>query len=525
MTVLEVRMNARHHMLVAGVLLAVALVVPLSDRALHAQTAPAVALGSIDFPSSASPAAQPLFLVGTKALYNFEFDQATDAFLQAEKIDPGFALAYWGEAMSFNHPLWAEQDLAKARRALEKLAPTAAARAARAPAGKERDLIGAVDVLFGAGDKLARDLAYAGAMERMHASYPTDDEITTFYALALLGTGRAGEKNTRTAMQAAALAEDVFQRHPQHPGAAHFIIHAFDDPDHAILGLPAARAYAKIAPSAAHALHMPTHIFVQLGMWDDVIASNVVAYKAAVDLADARNLPRGREDFHTLSWLQYAYLQEGKFDEAAKSVATAKAVADKDESPRVRDGYASMQARQVVESGRWEKLPLSSAPVKDGGAPGYDGSAAYVLAAGLSAARMGDLATANIALEKLKAMRMQAESGSNAYRAKPFAIMEKEVAAVIAEAQKDPVTAERLLKEATAIELTLDAPSGPAEPIQPSFELYGEWLRTQGRAADAAAQYRLALLRMPNRRASVKGLEALNGSRPTQEGVRGGGAR
>src|SRR5207237_4355954 len=251
-----------------------------------------------------------------------------DAVRDAQKADPAFALGYWGEATSFNHPLWAEQDLASARRALEKLAPDARARAAKAPAGKERELIEAADILFGAGDKLARDIAYSQALGRMHAKYPQDDEISVMYALSLLGTARPGEKSTRNAMQAGALALDLFQRHPQHPGAAHFIIHAFDDPDHAILSLPAARSYSQIAPSAAHALHMPSHIFVQLGMWDDVVASNVVAYKAANDLAEAKNLPRGREDFHTLSWLQYAYLQQGKFDEAAKSVAIAQAVAD-----------------------------------------------------------------------------------------------------------------------------------------------------------------------------------------------------
>src|SRR4051812_1114785 len=255
-----------------------------------------VELGSINFPTSAKPAAQGPFLTGVKGLYNFEFDIAGEAFREAQKADPAFALAYWGEAMSFNHPLWAQQDLPAARKALEKLAPTAAARAAKAPAGKERELVEAADVLFGAGDKLARDIAYSQAMGRMHAKYPQDDELSVMYALSLLGTARPGEKTTRNAMQAAAIVLDVFQRHPQHPGAAHFIIHSFDDPDHAILSLPAARAYSKIAPSAAHALHMPSHIFVQLGMWDDVIASNVVAYKAADELATAKSLPRGRED-------------------------------------------------------------------------------------------------------------------------------------------------------------------------------------------------------------------------------------
>src|SRR5262245_18274830 len=255
--------------------------------------APAVEFGTINFPTSAKPAAQGPFLIGVKALYNFEFDIAAEQFQAAQKADPAFALGYWGEAMSFNHPLWAQQDLSSARKVLERLAPTAAGRAAKAPAGKERELIEAEDVLFGAGDKLARDIAYSQSLERMHAKYPADDEIAIMYALSLLGTARPGVKSTRVSMQAASIAQDVFQRHPQHPGAAHFIIHSFDDPDHAILSLPAARAYSKIAPAAAHALHMPSHIFVQLGMWDDVIASNIVAYKAADDLAARKNLPRG----------------------------------------------------------------------------------------------------------------------------------------------------------------------------------------------------------------------------------------
>jgi tetratricopeptide (TPR) repeat protein len=480
-----------------------------------AQSAGPGELGTISFPTSAKGPAQTAFLVGVKALHNFEFDTAADAFRESQKADPGFALAYWGEAMSFNHPLWAEQDIASARRALERLAPTASARAAKASAGKERALVEAVDVLFGAGDKYARDVAYSGAMKRLHEQYPADDEVSVLYALSLLGTARPGEKSVRNAMQAAAIAEDVFQRNPKHPGAAHFIIHAFDDPDHAILALPAARAYSRIAPAAAHALHMPSHIFVQLGMWDDVVASNIVAYKAAVDLAEKKNLPRGREDFHTLAWLQYAYLQQGNVAEADKALATAKAVADKDASPRVRDGYAAMKARQIVETAQWEKIALPAAAVREGGAPGYDGSAAYVLAAGLGAAKLGDLETAATAVDRLKAMRTQAESGSNAYRAKPFAIMEKEAAAALSMAKKDAAGAEQLLKEATAIEATLDAPSGPPEPIKPSFELYGDLLLDQGRLKDAAAQFELALARMPNRRAAKQGVERTRAARPS----------
>src|SRR5712691_13220002 len=176
------------HSPVIGLLAAGAAALPASGIRAHAQAPAAVELGTINFPTSAKPAAQAPFLVGTKALYNFEFDIAADAFRDAQKADPAFALGYWGEAMSYNHPLWAEQDLASARKVLERLAPTAAARAAKAPAGKERELIEAADVLFGAGDKLARDMAYAASMGRMHAKYPDDDEIAIMYALSLLGT-------------------------------------------------------------------------------------------------------------------------------------------------------------------------------------------------------------------------------------------------------------------------------------------------------------------------------------------------
>jgi hypothetical protein len=169
-----------------------------------------------------------------------------------------------------------------------------------------------------------------------------------------------------------------------------------------------------------------------------------------------------------------------------------------------------MKARQVIETAQWEPLPLSSAPVRDGGAPAYDGSAAYVLAAGLSAAKLGDMTAASRAVDILNAMRKQAEAGSNAYRSKPFGIMALEVAAVIhasPDGRNDREGAERFLKEATALELALDAPSGPPEPLKPAFELYGELLLDQGRQKEAAAQFEQSLIRMPNRRASVRGLE------------------
>ena len=240
---------------------------------------------------------------------------------------------------------------------------------------------------------------------------------------------RPGDTGYRRQALAASIAEKIFAKNPNHPGAAHFIIHSFDDPDHAPLALDAANAYAKIAPSAAHALHMPSHIYVQRGMWQQVVDSNVVAYKAAVDLNAKMKLAEGREDFHTLGWLSYANLMLGKFDESKKNVELAKAAADRNPtSAGIRDGYLGMRARHIQETGQWEKLELPAAAAPAAGdhaaMPGMNmgpsqGSATWVYIVGVSAAKLGDMATADAAEAQLKAFRERAQGGPNAYAVRP----------------------------------------------------------------------------------------------------------
>ncbi len=514
----------------ALVLLLVVLAAPVVPRAAAQQ------FGAITFPTSGAAAAQTAFLTGVKALHNFQFDEAALAFQEAEKADPSFAMAYWGEAMSHNHPLWAQQDVPKAKAALEKLGPTHAARRAKAKLPKEQAFLDAQDVLyFGAGDKLARDIAYSNQMARMYEQWPDDHEVATFYALSLLGSVRPGDQGFRRQALAASIVEKIFAANPNHPGAAHFIIHSFDDPDHAPLALDAANAYAKIAPSAAHALHMPSHIYVQRGMWERVAASNVDAYKAATELNAKMKLPEGREDFHTLGWLAYAHAMLGKHDDAKKDVDLAKAAADRNpQNGAIRDGWLGMRARYIQESARWEKLALpAEAPAAGGdqhagmpGMPGMampgnstgvsDGAASWIYIVGVSAAKLGDRATADAALARLTAIREKASAGANAYAARPHAIREKELAAIIraAAGQRDEAVA--LAKEAADIEQTMAAPSGPPEPIKPAFELYGELLAEAGRHAEAAAAFEQALLRTPNRTPSVQGLAAARSkARPT----------
>jgi tetratricopeptide (TPR) repeat protein len=471
-------------------------------------------LGTITFPTSGAPAAQAAFLEGVKSLHSFQFDEAAEAFRRAQQTDPGFVLAYWGEAMSYNHPLWAQQDTDAARTTLEKIAPTPQARADRARLPKEKALVEAADILFSSpGDKLTRDKAYSDAMARMYAQWPDDHEIATFYALSLLGTVRPGDTGFRRQALAASIVQKVFQENPKHPGAAHFIIHAFDDPDHAPLGLTAARAYAGIAPAAAHALHMPSHIFVQLGMWQDVVTSNTAAYQAAVDVNTRLKLAEGREDFHTLSWLAYGNLMLGHADAARANVDLARQAVNR--NPGIRNGYLAMQARYILETAQWQQASLEAGGRAGGdthaGMPGmampqYDGSAAWTFIVGTSAAMTGDHAAADAAAAKLGQLRQKTEAGGNAYAAKPLAIMEKEVSALarLAEGRNDEAI--RLAKDAADIELTMNAPSGPPEPIKPALELYGDVLLASDRPADAMAAYEQSLLRTPKRTPSLAGL-------------------
>jgi hypothetical protein len=275
--------------------------------------------------------------------------------------------------------------------------------------------------------------------------------------------------------------------------------------------------YAKIAPAAPHALHMPSHIFVQLGMWQDVAASNIVAHKAALDLITRMHLPEGREDFHTLSWLEYANLMLGKFDEAQKNVDLAKQAADRNpQNPNVSQQYNTMRARYILETAKWEKIPLEASTDTPAGhemMPGmpamgarYSGQGAWIFIAGLSAAKLGDPSQAERARARLSAMRQNVESRGDAYAAKPFVIMENEVASAAQLALGQKAEAVRLAKQAADIESTMAAPSGPPEPIKPAMEFYGEVLLDAGRPVEGAAAFQQQLLRTPKRTPSVEGL-------------------
>src|SRR5262245_36637955 len=317
--------------------------------ALLVAAAPAPDYGELDCPVTGNAECRRLFALGALQLHSFEYGAAHATFQQAVKADSGCTMARWGDAMAYSHPIWGEDQVESGRAALAPIKDE------KGLTDRERAHVRAARALYGPGDVTDRLAAWLREAERNHRTFPADDELALQHALALIANSDRYANVART-LEAAAIAMDVFQRRPRHPGAAHYLIHACDTPDHAILALPAARAYARIAPAAPHARHMPSHIFVQLGMWEDVAASNAVAYKAATELGARLHLPEGREDFHTLSWLAYANLMLGRFDRAKENVELARQAADRNPGNQaVKNGFLAMRARYILETGQWER--------------------------------------------------------------------------------------------------------------------------------------------------------------------------
>ena len=277
-------------------------------------------------------------------------------------------MAYWGEALSYNQPLWYNEDVGKARAVLARLAPTRAARQAKAPTAREKAYLDAVERLFGDGGKAERDRAYAEAMAAITRQFPDDEDAAALYALALLATRPSGERDTAVSLKAGGIASAVLAKNPEHPGAAHYALHAFDDGEHAAMGLKAARIYARIAPASSHARHMPSHIFLPLGMWDEAVASDESAFAASVDRVKRLGLSMAQADFHSLSWLHYEYLQQGRFAKARELMRTVeRAIA----APHA-DPWAARQIRSRPDPPGPRDLPGHTGHAESEIGRGYD---------------------------------------------------------------------------------------------------------------------------------------------------------
>jgi tetratricopeptide (TPR) repeat protein len=442
-------------------------------------------LGSASLPNSGNAAAQTPFLRGLLLLHSFEYGPAAAAFREAQEADPEFALAYWGEAMTCNHPLWQQRDVEAARAVLGRLGPTPEARAAKAGTARERAYLAAVETLYADGTKTDRDAAYLGAMQALLDAHPDDDEARAFLALAILGS-RDGDRDFATYMRAAATAQPVFDANPDHPGAAHYLIHSFDDPVHAPLGLPAARRYAGIAPEASHAQHMTSHIFVALGMWDDVVAANV----RAMDTQNAQNVARGdRANVcgHYSSWLQYGYLMQGETDQAAALLDACHARMSDAPTGGERGYFASMRARQIIDTRDWslaDKWAWQPDPAD----------------AESNAARDYAFADAYAAIQRDgKAAAPRTLAAGAPWPEGRLRLQQDAIRGLVALADGRDADAIRLLRAAADAEDALPFEFGPPAVLKPTRELLAEVLEQLGRSDEAKVELDRAAERTPGR--------------------------
>jgi hypothetical protein len=473
----------------------------------HADLAGGSELGTIHFASSGATRAQPAFLRGLLLLHSFEYRTARQAFQDAEKADPGFAMAYWGEALTYNQTLWREQDIDAARAALRKLAPDAAARAAKAPTARERAYLASVELLYGAGDKSARDARYSEALGALAAAYPDDLDALALYSLSLLGLSN-GERNEANYMRAAAAAEAVLQVNPRHPGALHYLIHATDDPLHAPLGLQAARLYGSVAPAASHARHMPSHIFFALGMWDEAIDANLASLRIG--------RAQGDPTYHSLLWLAYAYLQENKRDEAQSLVQSiaADVAAGATKDNRARLSYA--QAMWLIET-RGTDGPNAHADVDNRGITSINYFAVHDFARGITAApkRIADAKAALAQLQqRIDAAHVAPKQAATVDWLDNVARDELQQATLLAAALSGTIQfyagdadgGIEQVRKASARAEHLEFEYGPPWSVKPLDELYGELLLAADRPVEAAAAFRKTLALFPNRRLASEDL-------------------
>lgn len=450
-------------------------------------------LGTISFPTSGLPAAQAQFLQGTLYLHSFEYESAARAFRRAQAAEPGFAMAYWGEAMTYTHPVWNEQNRSAALAALARLAATPDARRAKAPTPREQEYLGAVELLYGDGPKPRRDTLYADAMATIARNYPDDSEARTLYALALLGLNQ-GIRDTITYLRAAPFVDSVFRRNPDHPGAAHYLIHAFDDPFHARLGLAAARAYSKIAPDAAHAQHMTTHIFLALGMWDDVVSQNQIA------MALTRTMPG-----HYSSWLVYGLLQQGRYDAARELIELLRRNLETSGTGPQFSAMAWIRSHFVLHAQDWRGSVFTYRIASD--RLSLPGRIADIYTDGVVAFRRRDNSALNTAANELsrlvEAQRTDAGAGDPATMAGLAMARALGGMSLFLSGSRDQGV--RALREATAIEDAMPLEFGPPAIVEPTHEVFGTMLLELDPAA-ARREFEAALRLAPGRSRALEGL-------------------
>lgn len=443
--------------------------------------------GRIDFPTSASGDAQRLFLKGMLLLHHGLTDEAREAFREAQGLDPDFAMAFWGEAMSYAD-YWG-LDLEAGRAALNRLAPDPASRLEKAPTQREKQYLRAVDILYGDADEMEKKAAYVEAMRGLARDYPDDLEAAVFHGHAIFRTSEPrrarDERDFAILMKAAAVLEGVFLRNQAHPGAARLLLVCYDDRVHAPLGLRPARVYRQIGPASEQ--HLPSHIFLRLGSWDEVAMANEACWTAV------------RKNFHCLEWLQYAYLQQGRYRKARQLLTFLQEEAARSPSRYARSHLIHLRGHYLAETEQWNALPATAVDLSE---LSLHAVFTHLWMNGLSALKRGDPALAETTLRE---MRERPASGSGSSFAKT---LQKQLEAQLELGKGNSRKAVEILEEAAQFEKQQISRGEPRWGlfVKPSHEMLGEVLLRLERPEEARRHFALALAEAPRRALSLLGL-------------------
>lgn len=478
--------------------LSVTVMVPVAPQEMHEHPAPEK-LGTVSFATSCKPEVQQDFNRAVALLHSFTYRLAEQVFQRVALEDPGCAIAHWGSAMTHFHQLWdlppSPADTAAAEQEIAQVDMSGRV------SDRERGFIHAIQIVFqqpSAVPYSTRALQYEAAMDRLAAAYPKDAEVQTFYALALISNASPADREHRRQKKAADLLEPLFREFPDQPGIPHYLIHACDNGEMATRGLAAARVYAGIAPSAPHALHMPSHIFTRLGLWDDSITSNLAARTAAHGQGDTE------EELHAMDYLTYAYLQNGRDDDAAQLIQQLKGMPNLG-AREFKISYAAtaIPVRYIVERGKWteaEKIlnPPDTAPPHV--------TAIAVWARGLGFARSGHPSEADKESEVLRQLEDRLRASGNTYWATQVDIMRREVAAWSMQAIHQPEKAATILRGAADDEDAVEKLPVTPGPIIPAREQLGELMLQQGNSGAAIDAFKTSARNAPGRRRGLQGL-------------------
>jgi hypothetical protein len=458
-------------------------------------------LGKVNFSVSCDAVVQLQFSRAVAMLHSFWYEKANEEFAAVAKKDPACGMAYWGIAMTLYHPIWEAPGAGALKQGSEAVAK---AKLAAPKTQRERDYIAAMETFYNDSDRLdhhTRALAYEKAMEQLQARYPDDREAAIFYPLALQGSASPTDQTYTNQKKAGAILEKFFTEQPDHPGVAHYLIHAYDYPPLAGRALDAARRYAKIAPDSPHALHMPSHIFTRLGLWQESIESNLASEGAA----QKYNAP-GNE-LHARDYLVYAYLQGGQDRAAKKVIDTAPPPLPKD--PQYFNGlYATgtMSPRYAVERHRWAEAAALTVPPNTVPGGRYAWAEANIhFARALGASHSGDIDSARKELQKLESLRDTLIQTNEKYWADQVEIQREIATAWLTLAEGKHEEALRQMRHAADHEDSTDKHPVTPGMILPARELLGEMLLELQQPAQAFVEFEGTLRTAPNRYNALSG--------------------